>query len=528
MPGMKFREPPHIKVLLPQKIKLRFTNWLLDWAEKQKPASDSNPFLFQLQLHRQSQRDLGKNFLEFRKLPPNTEIKFLGFRLVEIFHYEDFDKVRSGLLSLFPDLEQKNRDFPKAFGKDNDTLRTAWWTPVGTVFGDAMPSLGARVVRKIPTLSPYIERIQIDAEKILPSLIVVSFGVHLKDEATKKLLELHSQQHFGLSTLNTISFGKYPLLGISFSTPDSELKEKISDFLSSLHENAEKIVKPYVQGHFLSSESGNSHLPSIDLFSISGTRYRKQSLSKWVSNSHMWWRSYGFNFFQGRLLGNDEILFTWRQSKKEDVTNGNRLIILPEEFISENSSVWRKLDYYCNDIIPALSVVELLDDLLGNLEGMRRQIFDAINRKSFNLSQYIQIYQEFQVLVRILQRLSVDIKQKFIHGRFIDISNLVEVDIDKKRDRPKHKEEGNFQKNARESIDFLNSLLLEHVDYVDKALSRHIEFLNTDAVYKLQKQTYILTIIATIVGSIGVLVNYSALKDLFMSLVAWVKMLVGI
>ncbi len=520
----KFHVSPHVKILLPRKMRLRFTNWLLDWAEKQKPASDSNWFLSQLQLHRKSQRDLGKSFLEFRKPPTNTEIKFLGFRLVEVFHYEDFDKVRFGLLSLFPDLEQKDGDFIKTFGKDNDALRTMWWSPVGTLFGDTMPGLGTRVTRKISGLSPYIECIQVDAQKILPSLIVVSFSVHLEDEATTKLLELHSQQHLGLSTLKSIYFGKYPLLGIALSTPDAELKEKISSFISDLHENVERIIKSYVQGHFLTNTYGRRHLPSIEIFSISGTRSHRQSFNKWANDARNWWLSYGFSFFRGQLFGNSELMFNWRESRREDAIGGNKIIVIPEEFLNENSSVRHKLDFYCNDIIPSLSVIELLDDLLGSLEGMRRQIFDAISRKKYNPSRYIQIYQKFQILVRILQRLSLEFKQNFIHGRFIDISNLIEVDIDKKRNNSRQMENISFPKSARERVDFLNNLLLEHIDFVDKALSRHIEFLNTDAVYRLQKQTFFLTIIATLVGGIGVLVNYSELKELFLNFIETMKM----
>lgn len=92
---MKFKIPDNIRVFLSRKY--------LDWAES-LPKSGSG-FIAELQEIRDVQRRRSKKKYKRSRPPEGTEIEYLYFRLIEMFHIEKFDNLQDGLLRLFPEIQ---------------------------------------------------------------------------------------------------------------------------------------------------------------------------------------------------------------------------------------------------------------------------------------------------------------------------------------------------------------------------------------------------------------------------------------
>jgi hypothetical protein len=512
-----------IRIRLPDNAKRDLTKKLLDWAERQKPAKETNWFLLELQQHRHLQRELADSLYKDTRPPEGTTINFLGFRLVEIFHYEDFEKVRLGLKSLFPILSNEEDDFIKDLEKISDAITTGMWHPVGTLYGDKpVGFLGARVSRNISTIHSTIESIDVEIQKMTPSLMAVSFDVHLKEIATSQLIELHSQKYFGKSGAAEIHIGRYPNVGITLRSPESAMVECINDWISTIRENVEETIKPYLPGYFLSKDSNKHHLPSIEAYSLSRAQSQQRNFVTWAHLANRWLHSLGFSLSPRNWFGNSELVFNWRSSERNTKFNrANRIFIFAEEFSGQPASMRQTLKYLLVEITPLIAIVEFLGDAQGVLERLRRHMFNAMGKK-YDLTRHIQLYQNFQVLGLTIQRLNLEIEKRmafFWGNNFFDTSKLVKVKFSKESKRTRKSDDVvNITSDGQERIKTLYELLSDQIMFIDKVFSSQIEILNVDAVYRLQKITLWLTIVATIAGVVSVLLNFTELSKLFQNL----------
>ncbi len=86
-----------------------------------------------LQHIREHQRSRSEDEFKRSRPPEGTKIEHLYFRLIEIFHIEEFDKLLEGLIRLFPGLQDDYRN--KDFSSDFRNL-------AGTIAGGGMHRLG--------------------------------------------------------------------------------------------------------------------------------------------------------------------------------------------------------------------------------------------------------------------------------------------------------------------------------------------------------------------------------------------------
>ena len=502
------------------KLREKLSYWLLNWAEKQKAVKETNWFLFELQQYRLLQRSFANTIYEQTRPPEGTKIEFISFRLVEVFHYEDFGKINFGLKKMFPDLEKSGNDFLGNFEKTIEVITTGLWHPVGTLYRDPLNMFGGgRVLRRISEIHSSIKLIDVDIQKILPSMIVVSFDVQLNKSATEQLSKLQSQKYLGKSVFKGITFGKYPSVNMSISSPESVMVASKNDWISTVRENVEEIVKPYLKGYFLSEYSNKHHLPSIETYILSCALSDQKNISCWAKLANHWVNSLGLNLSSNNLFGNDEVLFCWRSSDRNlEFNNASKVIVFSEKVSGQVNSAMQNSQYLINELIPLVTIVEFLADSQGVLEKIRRQIFSALGGKR-NLSRHIKLYRNLQVLNRILQGLNLEIEQKmsfFGHGLFFNLTDLLKIQIDKIKDNKRNKTvEGNLATDGQERIKSLLKMLSDYIAFTDKFFSTHIELLNIDALYRLQKLTLRLTIIATIATIISISSNFSDLVLLF-------------
>lgn len=507
-------------IQIPNKLREKLSYWLLNWAEKQKNAKGTNWFLLELQQYRLLQRSLADTVFEQTRAPEGTKIEFISFQLIEVFHYGDFGKVSAGLRKMFPDLENSGNDFLENFEKNSEILTTGLWHPVGTIYRDN-PNVfsGGRILRRNSKIHSSIKLINMDVQKILPSMVVVSFEVQLNVKATEEISKLQSQRYLGKSMFRGITFGGYPSVDMSISSPESVMIAAKNNLISSLRENVEEIIRPYLSGYFLSEYSNKHHLPSIETYVLSRALSNQKNFSRWAKLASRWGYSLGFSLSSNSLFGNNDVLFGWRSSdRNSEFNNANKVIIFSEKKIGQPNSASQNWKYLINELAPLIAIIEFLADSQGIFERIRRQIFSALGEER-SLSRHVKLYQDLQVLSRILQGLSLEIEQKMSflgNGIFFNLTDMLEVQIDKiKGDKKNKTSRDNLASNGQERIKSLLKILSEHIAFIDKVFSTHIELLNIDALYRLQKLTLWLTIIATIATVISISSNFSELILLF-------------
>lgn len=327
---------------LPKSVRVRIADWLLNWAEKQKKAEPKNWFVFHLQNHRDEQHEIGEILYLHSQPPKGTEIEFIGFRLYEIFHYEDFDKISVGLKNLFPDQNSLGRNFLEGFEETSETMRTGVWHPVGVLSRDAKGYfMGGRSFRQFSAIHELIKSIDIEVQKILPSTFIVSFDVQLEDKATVILRELQSKKFLGESVFNGITWGKFPMIDMVMFSPDNFRIEKIKEWISGLRENVELIIKPYLSGYFLSKYSQTGHLPSIEVYSLKRSLIDQKNFARWISSDRGWARSLSLNLESYNIFGNKDLVFSWHNSTlNSGFSDAHKVIYFSEKVSGRERAIW--------------------------------------------------------------------------------------------------------------------------------------------------------------------------------------------
>lgn len=489
-------------------------NLLFEWAEKRKVVDHKKWFLFELQQERKLQRSMGKIIFDQTRSSDGSRIEFFGFRLFEIFHYEDFGNLYSGLKSMFPDAEGIESSFFNNFEKIRDSITTGSWTPVGTLINGSYAGFGgARALRQIPSLDEFIDSIEVSVQKILPSVWVLSFDVYLKNNATEKIVFLQSQEYLGEANLNGISFGEFPLIDISLSSPELVLTKTIRDWVSKIRINVEEVVKLHFKGFYL-SQITNNHLPSIEVYRLVRSKRKQKDFYSWVENNILWWRSFGFPLGRDSFFSNENLAFSYSLESNNLSRPTSVAFFFQEKFPEQPRFVWGKMKYFLIEITPLTAVSEILTSSRSEIEKRRRVTFDLIKRRN-RLSRLIKSYQDTQFFNRTLQRLMLEISQGLLFFGFNTFFNVTE--LRQTQNRPTKKKVGDSEIVSlnvamKKNIDYLGKLVTSHVEFVDKEFSSHIEILNVSAIYRLQIITLWLTVAATFLGVIGLLSNYQDIK----------------
>lgn len=159
-----------------------------------------------LKIIRESQRRSSEMYYEFSRAPEGTDIEYLYFRSMEMFHIEDFQQLKDGLLKLFPSLEKSwtDSDFEGEF-KSATINETGSWRQLGYIVREnSYPLIALDVHRVMPHLPKEIKYIYVQWHKIITSVFVITFDVYLNDEPTNRLKELHNRRY--LSAIRLIKW----------------------------------------------------------------------------------------------------------------------------------------------------------------------------------------------------------------------------------------------------------------------------------------------------------------------------------
>jgi hypothetical protein len=368
--------------------------------------------------------------------PAGTGFEYLFFRLIELYHIEDFENLREGLIKLFPELQGDlpQQDFRAEFSQSVENNFTSW-----RKLGYILPKGKGAFLdthRVIPELPDEIRLIAVELHQILPSFFVVTYDCFLTSAATGHLLTLQDSRPLGkVRFKRPIPWGIHGG-GHSQGNPDTERVENIIDWLAALRGKVERCLLPYASGYFARREGGKlprdaARLPAVEVFALKGVPEEAAAFGQWKDDARHWWKSLAFNF-SSRTYKNNSLAFAHpreRQSHESTTLGktGYRMAALWESYLAgldtedfehlENEAFRRvemdvavqEIAESLNDILPLITLTELLNTIGSSVAVFKRAAFNSIGSRR-QLDEYIRLSYIVQHEAMLLARTALEFR----------------------------------------------------------------------------------------------------------------------
>lgn len=514
--------------LISEKLKSTISKKWLDLAEKM-PKSKNGLFSI-LQALRTHQRERSEHDYESSQIPSGIEIDYLYFCMFDLFQVEDFDHLLDGILHLFPQLysdDLSGETFSSRFRQSIKRITSSWQENVGIIAPNRNRFFGSRANRQIADLTPEVDYIEVGIHHFLPSLCAVVFGVHLTNKATQCLVELQNKHY-----LSDIRFKRLVPLGelaIPYSSygPDWERKQAILEWKRHLHSKIEACLRPYLNGHFMRQYSGKTaRLPVIEVYALRGVPEGKEHLEKWLNESWAWRGSLGFDFHSSDTYTDGKSLFA-PQDRTTDSASVHQLLVLWEPYLrslkdhigpDERASVVFHTVYMLMDILPTITLLELLRTSQDNIEKLRQNVFKGTKpswRHRIVLTPYITLNDIVLQTSMLVARTSQEFEQWQPWFRK-DAQELSELEAPWK---PYAKEKQTLGDDMLKFVRFRMDVLKKHAELIESWSTQYLTLRNVYTTYLLA----LLVLILTFVSCVG----FQTIQNVFDKLGNFVNLISG-
>ena len=514
-------------IRLPDNINAKMTQKLLDWAATLPKFQGG--YIFDLQTEHKNQQIQSQETYERTRPPEGTKLEFLGLRMIEIFYYEDFAKVKAGLLNLFPGLDDANsiESFEPYFHQFSESISWGGWKNLGFIYRNDNRPMTAMPCYQMADLPTEVDMITVGLYKSMPSMLTISFDIKLSNSATIKLRKLQEEMYLG--KIYSIIDLKHRFLGMRVHSTDNAMRQGILKWQGDIRISVEECIKRFVCGYFANNSIGITKLPAIEIYNLEGSIEKFNDFASWANAASDWWRSLGFSFYSN-LYSNGEILFNWGGigsiGKIGEILPAHRVVVLWEAYKKAHDKEFIKIgpgliislipNEILHTIITPFVAYEYLQSLIAHTEKLRRIIFSELKpSKALNhsIDYKIQLYGKVQEEKTILERMAFEFEhqKQDLRKEMAETEKLLEIKILSN----KNNSDNNFGKRMFSEIEYFQKLVGDHIDFIDKVFSTHIEFENIRAIYRLQVITLGLTIIALITSLIGLTANWGAVSCFF-------------
>jgi hypothetical protein len=459
-------------------------------------------------------KDSHDTFLKTRP-PEGATIELIYFRVFDIFQIENTDSLLSGLKKLFPGFSDPffRGDYDEKFIQDATGISGGQWLNIGNICRDRRGRFFGDRFRELKTLPHYIDYIHIELHKVLPSIFVLTYDIHLEDSATKKLNELQNSLYKPETLFRRlIPYGK---LGGGYSTNRAEhvMRRAIFDWLTNLRIQVEKCLEPFIVGDFLQDKSQkNSRLPSIEVYGIKGMPKTKTAIRNWIHTSRRWLESLGFHLLDINTFTDGKLIFVPRwQHDHDDNRPSYRLVVAWDLYLqSINCEIYghdekfaiahETQESFLTPILPPLVIFEMLARFQGKFEKIRRNVLETIKPAIFHgthFGKYINLSDTLLQASFLYDRISKDFQlaSKEVSIQLKEVSNFTEIG---------HARKNKYRKLDQEllgGVEFRINSLKEHVDFATNWLSQYLALRNLSV-------TYFLALIAGIATIVSVLLSF--------------------
>ncbi len=441
---------------IPQRIIKRFRRLLRDMPlvrHYHKLVKGYRQTISSLQITRKYQRISSGRDYDRSRPPSGTGVDYLFFRLIELYHIEDFESLREGLIKLFPELQGDlpQQDFRAEFTQSVDKNFQSW-RKLGNIVPKGKDSF-LDTHRVMPELPDEIRLIVVELHQILPSFFVVTYDCILTSEATQHLLALQDQHYLGkIRFKRLIPWGIHGG-GHSQGNPDTERVENVVDSLATLRGKVERCLLPYASGYFARQQVGKlpsvtTRLPAIEVFALKGVPEEATAFKQWKENARHWWESLAFNF-SSDTYKNRSLVFAHPRERRSHESKtlgrtGYRFAVLWESYLAvldtkdfqhlkeetfkkvEKDIALQEIAESLNDIIPLITLSELLQAIGSNISKFKQAAFKSIGSRR-QLNEYIRLSYVVQHEAMLLARTSLEFRRNKLWmggssaARFIDV-----------------------------------------------------------------------------------------------------------
>lgn len=511
--------------IIPDSLRLGLGKKYLDWAEKLRRFRGGT--VAYLQDTREYQRSKSEREYQETRPPQGTAIEYLYFCLIEMFHFEDFERLRDGIFRLFPELNDPFR----LWGSSTDLVQRT-----GSIFGGGWGKLGiivrerkARLVRtfplrEIPELPPEVDTISLELHQTFPSVSFLSLKVHLTEKATQHLLALQNRHY--LSVIRFRRLIPWGILRCGHSEEPSSIvrRKEILRWQNDLRGKIEACIEPYLSGHFMQRPSKQGRLPAIDVFALKGIPEGKEAFDKWKETARRWCDSLALDLYPFDTYQSERLLFVWPTRDPEFGRPPYRLLVLWEPYLKSvktehfGGSEKEAVAYYTGDtlrgMLPTITVLRFLESVEKNIEKLRRDVFQGMKSRPLfwhRLGSYIKLADAVQRESMLLDRFFMEFEQKkeLVRHEMGEAGNL-------KASGPASGSEG--ERNLRDvtvgAVGFFSERLKQHASLVTNSFSQYLTIRNIDAMYRLQRKILWLTIIVVALTIVGLVANWEKLSKI--------------
>lgn len=459
-------------------------------------------------------KDSHDTFLKTRS-PEGTTIELIYFRIFDIFQIENTDSLLSGLNKIFPKFSDPffRGDYYEKFIQEATGISGGQWLNIGDIYRDRKGRFFGDRVRELKTLPPHVDYIHMELHKVLPSIFVVTYDVHLEESATNEINKLQNSLYKSeILFRRLIPYGK---LGGGYSTNPAEhvMKRVIIDWLTDLRIQVEKCLEPFIAGDFLRDKSQkNSRLPSIEVYGIKGMPKTKPAIRNWIHASNRWLESLGFHLLVSNTFTDGKLIFIpkW-QHDNDDNRPSYRLVVAWDLYLqSINCEMYghdkkfaiahETQESFLTPILPPLVIFEMLARFQRKFEKIRRNVLGTIKPTIFYGTHFLKYINLSDTLLQasfLYDRISKDfqIESKDISMQLKEVSRLTEIG---------HVRKNKYRKLDQEllgGIEFRINSLKEHVDFATNWLSQYLALRNLAV-------TYFLALVAGIAAIVSVLLSF--------------------
>ena len=458
--------------------------------------------------------------------PEGTEIEYLFFRLFEMFHIEDFERLKNNLLKLLPGLES---DFPHAnfktdFQRSAEMGGAGGWRKLGMITrkGEPYPFEPSIVM---PELPEEVKIITIELHQILPSIFTVTLDVHLTEKATAQLVSLQSQRFLPrVRYEKLIPLGMFGL-GRSEENAATIMNEKIFEWHEQLRSKVEACFRPYLAGYFMRSLSdGTSQLPAIEVYAFKGVPEGDEAFIKWKEESYHWWRSLGFKFYDYDYYRTNNFLFAWAEDRETTSRPAHRLVALWEPSLRsvdpkslgsnlsdetieklKDNAVIEDLTDALSAMLPGIAILRLCAVIRSNVEKFKHLALATI-ATSRRMKKYIALNYVVQREAMLLKRVELEFEEAKVWVGGSGFARLPFTGETTKEDK-----DPNLRDDTLSAIERNIKQIKEQLDYIAASFSGYLATRNMEVMYRLQWHIFWFTVIVTIATIIGVIATVMTL-----------------
>lgn len=519
-----------MRIVIPDKIRVYLSKKYLDWAIK--IPKFGTIFIPEAQEIRDHLIHISEDEYLRSRPPKEMKLEFISFRLIEIFHIEEFNTLQKGIIKLFPNLrsDYRNRNFLADFRRFASSISVGGTKNIGIIYRHIKTRRFSSIsITQIRSLPEEVKYIRVSIQKIFPSIIVLVLDVNLGEKATDHLNELQKKHYFPRIRLTELLPWRKKYWAFSMESPEMVKKYQIISWFENLRARIEKCIKPYLKGYFLKKNNKiGSQLPALEIFGIKGELNSLDEFKILKDKSRHWWKSLGFNFYLD-VFSNGKILFTYPETDRYFANSAYRLVVLwklfissfdPKSFSGERRAALFKTKFFLDAITPYISIIMLSKVMKKNIENLRQKVFvkmkDGLISRS-NLKSLIKLNNTVMRESVLLDRVSMEFSQEkdFFQLEMESYMDFIRIDDDRKGEYLR----GALFQNTNYKIKRLKKYFL----IIENSLSKYLALSNMRSMFVLQRRIMVLTFILLLATFFGLAIKRADIKELIIGIANFVS-----